>query len=69
MRCPVSWYLASYGDHGTHRGAVTDGGAVRALCGVTFDPIRLFGATAALTGQPSDPDQVCPECLRKVSDR
>ena len=66
----MSWDLASYPDHGTHRGAVVAGGAVRALCGITFEPLRLpFGGARALPGQPPDPDQVCAECLRKVSAR
>ena len=64
----MSWYLASYADNGTHRGTGVAVGEVRALCGITFKPLRLpFSGARALTGQPHDPDQICPKCLCKVS--
>ncbi len=62
----MSWYQRSHQDHDTHRGAMTRGGVV-ALCGAQFEPLTIAAGGKALRGQPPDPGQVCPECLRKVS--
>lgn len=60
------WYLRSYRDEDTHRaGAVAADGTVRAVCGVSFQPVAhpLDGTPACLTS-PADPLQICPDCRR-----
>jgi hypothetical protein len=65
---PVIWYLRSMGDHDTHRGALRPAeGTVVALCGVTFVPRPLpFGRGLGFSGNPPDPEQVCPACARSA---
>lgn len=64
----MTWYLQSLKAHDTHRGAITRG-RVHALCGIQFEAITVAFGAEALPGQPPDPEQICPECLRKVSAR
>lgn len=55
---PPNWYVASLADGQTHLADPVATGLVAARCDRTpFRPI------AALTGTPSDPDQICPSCL------
>ncbi|MGH3721749.1 MAG: hypothetical protein ACRDRI_23460 [Pseudonocardiaceae bacterium] len=63
---PVVWFLRSLGDHDTHRGTLhPTEGTLAALCGVTFVPrILPFGRGLGFSGNPPDPDQVCPTCAK-----
>ncbi|MGH3772592.1 MAG: hypothetical protein ACRDRW_14550 [Pseudonocardiaceae bacterium] len=63
---PVVWYLRSIGDHDTHRGVLRPAeGTVVAACGVTFVPRVLpFGRGLGFSGNPPDPEQVCPACAK-----
>ncbi|MGH3865415.1 MAG: hypothetical protein ACRDQ4_04605 [Pseudonocardiaceae bacterium] len=63
---PVIWYLRSICDHDTHRGALRPArGTVVALCGVEFVSRPLpFGRGLGFSGNPPDPEQVCPACAR-----
>lgn len=64
----MDWYLRSFGDRDTHLGTLRGDGTVLPLCGVVFTPRKLVGDRLALTGEPPDPQQVCPECShRKVN--
>lgn len=57
------WFLRSMGDRDTHAGRYSIAGrSVLTVCGLEFVPIRLPGGRLALPGNPSDPDQVCPQC-------
>jgi hypothetical protein len=61
------WYVRSLSDYDTHRGwYCTSIGRVHAVCGVEFAPLPVgwSGDRLALTGQPPDPEQVCPDCYR-----
>lgn len=56
------WYLRSTGDQDTHRGYLRRG-RVLAVCGVEFSPVRALTTRGpALPGEPSDPEQICPQC-------
>lgn len=71
MRLRVSkpeyrWYVAGLGDGMTHRGywsPVTR--SVHAACGAEFQPPGYL--LDGLPGYPPDSDQVCPECLARIS--
>lgn len=58
----MAWYLRSAADHDTHRGELDQNDVVVAVCGATFQPLRLPYGRIALPGNPYDRDQVCPEC-------
>lgn len=71
----LAWSLRSLGDQDTHRGLLGDDGVVLAACGAAFRPrpmLRIAGPPPgmlvaggpALRGNPSDPDQVCPQHQR-----
>ncbi len=64
----MTWYLRSIGDHDTHCGVLRPTeGTVTALCGVTFVPRALpLGRGLGFSGNPPDPEQVCPACARRV---
>ncbi|HET9118692.1 MAG TPA: hypothetical protein VFN75_11565 [Pseudonocardiaceae bacterium] len=74
----MNWYLRSLRDADTHRGRMDPTGAVEALCGAVFvprptlrvvgpGPGRLVDGPPALTGNPPDPGQVCPQCREHES--
>ena len=65
---PVSWYLQSYQDHDTHQGTLNRD-KVSTRCDIQFVPLTIAFGRKALSGDPPDPDQICPECLRRVNAR
>ena len=58
---PVSWYLRSTDDHDTHRGTMSRGSVI-AVCGIRFAPRTIAFGRKALSGEPPDPQQICPRC-------
>lgn len=64
MAARMIWYRQSLSDRDTHCGHLLRG-RVLAACGVEFSPLRARRTRGpALPGEPSDPEQVCPECQR-----
>lgn len=60
----MTWYRRSLNHKDTHRGHLRRG-RVLAACGVEFSPLRTWRkGGSALSGEPSDPEQVCLECYR-----
>jgi hypothetical protein len=59
--CPVSWFLRSTGDHDTHRGTMSPGSLI-AVCGIRFAPRTVAFGRKALSGEPPDSQQICPDC-------
>lgn len=57
----MPWFLRSLGDHDTHQGVLSRG-SVNAACGIRFTPRTAASGRKALSGQPPDPQQVCPQC-------
>ncbi len=58
------WYLQSLRAQDTHCGHLRRG-RVLATCGVEFSPLRAWRKGGpALPGEPTDPEQICPECSR-----
>jgi hypothetical protein len=57
----VSWYLRSTDDHDTHRGTISRGSVITA-CGIRFAPRTIAFGRKALSGEPPDPQQICPRC-------
>lgn len=52
-----------------HRGHLRRGG-VLTVHGVEFSPLRtLTTRGSALPGDPSDPEQICPECYTRLEHR
>ena len=62
----MSWYLKSHKDHDTHQGTLNRG-MVSTRCNIQFVPLTIAFGRKALLGQPPDPDQICPDCLRTVN--
>jgi hypothetical protein len=63
----TAWYVRSMSDNDTHCGwYCTTTRSVHAVCGAEFVPLPVGwrGDQLALTGQPPDPDQICPTCYR-----
>lgn len=58
----MTWYVRSRSNQDTHRGHLRRG-RVLAMCGVEFSPLRGTFARTALPGEPSDVQQICPECF------
>lgn len=58
----ASWYLRSKDAQDTHRGHLRRG-RVLAVCGVEFSPLRTWRKGGSeLSAEPSNSEQVCPEC-------
>ena len=57
----MSWYLRSTDDHDTHRGTMSRGSVI-AACGIRFVPRTIAFGRKALSGEPPDPQQICPRC-------
>jgi hypothetical protein len=65
----MSWYPQSVNAGDTHRGHLRRG-RVLIACGVEFSPLRtLTTRGSALPGEPSDPEQICPECYGRPEHR
>lgn len=62
----TQWYLQSQNAQDTHRGHLRRG-RVLAVCGVEFSPVRASFVRTALPGEPSDVQQICPECYGQAS--
>jgi len=68
----TGWFVRSLADHDTHRGIYSPATrSVHARCGVKFEPLPLgmHGNRIAFPGEPPDPDQICPACLRGVHEQ
>lgn len=60
----MTWYRQSLNTHDTHRSHLRRG-RVLAVRGVEFSPLRAWCKPgSALSGGPSEPKQICPECYR-----
>ena len=57
----MSWYLRSTDDHDTHRGTMSQSSVI-AACGIRFAPRTIAFGRKALSGEPPDPQQICPRC-------